>query len=296
MAADDTPTTGDPGLDNLGREELEQLREFVTKHMGPYLALQQESVQRVIRLLSFAMFLEAQLSSHPAATKTPVNRDLQLQADAVQEMIRAAVVLTHAYLEDYLRTVAEALLPESDEETLNAIPLVGLSGRAEKFTLGKLVRHKGKQVDEVLRESVREHLSRTTFNNKGDIVKLLEALGFELSRNTEKLEIIQEMIQRRHQIVHRADKVKPTHSATPVLQPIKSADASGWLKATHEFMLSLNGPLMDKLVELEQKVPKTVFETPPFAPPGTTETHAARTLLRYAQADEVPHPTPSDKK
>src|ERR1017187_8297396 len=180
MGADDSPTTGASGLDNLGPDpKAERLRALINKLLGPYSALQQESVQRVIRLLTFSTTLELRLRHQPSTIATSRSGPLKMQAEAVQEMLRAAVVLTHAYLEDYLRTIGEALLPECDEDTLNAIPLVGLPGRPERFPLGKLVRHKGKQVDEVLRESVREHLSRTTFNNKGEIVRLLEALGFE---------------------------------------------------------------------------------------------------------------------
>lgn len=240
-------------------EGFQLLRKLVDRLLGPYAALQQESIQRVIRLLSFAQSLEHELHVPPPTPLSLLARLPELQAEAVQEMLRAAVVLTHAYLEDYLRTIAEALLPEANEDVLNAIPLVGLPGRPDKFLLGKLVRHKGKRVEEVLRESVRDHLYRTTFNNQGDIRKLLvEALGFELSRYNEKdLEIIQELIQRRHQIVHRADKVKVAHSETPHLQPIKSADASRWLIATREFMESLNGPLLEKLIDLEKNNRKT---------------------------------------
>jgi hypothetical protein len=50
------------------------------------------------------------------------------------------------------------------------------------------------------------------------------------------------MIQRRHQIVHRADKAKPNPSAVPTFQHIKSSDVTSWLKATLEFMRTLNSP------------------------------------------------------
>ena len=115
------------------------------------------------------------------------------------------------------------------------------------------MQHKGKLVDDVLRESVREHLNHTTINNKGDIEGLLKPLGFDLSGNRKELVAIQEMIQRRHQIVHRADKLKPPDSQTPVLQPITSRDASRWLQATYQFMLSLNEPLLSKLARLEME-------------------------------------------
>lgn len=51
------------------------------------------------------------------------------------DILRAAVVLVHATLEDLLRSMAATLLPFADEATLNTIPLAGTGspGRAEKF-------------------------------------------------------------------------------------------------------------------------------------------------------------------
>jgi hypothetical protein len=110
-----------------------------------------------------------------------------LQGGAGQDVLRAAVVLTHAYLEDFLRTIAATILPTCDEKCLNDIPLAGLSpsGRAEKFFLGKLVRHNGKTVDELLRQSIAEYLDRLSFNSTDDISHLLATLGFGISEHSE---------------------------------------------------------------------------------------------------------------
>ena len=167
---------------------FDRLSEIVGKVLKPYLDRQKESFQRVDELLSVA-------ADMPSGFPSP-----RSQQAIAQDMLRAAVVLIHAYLEDFLRTIARALLPEANAECLDKIPLAGLSGRPDKFSLGKLVRHKGKLVDEVLRESVSEHLDRTTFNNKGEIANLLETLGFELAPiHHGCLVDIQEMMQRRHQ-------------------------------------------------------------------------------------------------
>jgi hypothetical protein len=57
--------------------------------------------------------------------------DLGEMAD---EVLRAVVVLTHAYLEDFLRQLAQAILPTADESVLNEVPLAGgRGGRPEKF-------------------------------------------------------------------------------------------------------------------------------------------------------------------
>ena len=57
------------------------------------------------------------------------------------------------------------LLPIANEDAPNDVPLVGGSGRSEKFQLGKLARHRGKKIDDVIRESVAAYMERYTFNN-----------------------------------------------------------------------------------------------------------------------------------
>ena len=249
MGAEDTPRPIAAGLGAIAPAPTsDALARAVGTLIGTYGNLQREGVQRVLELLEFANDL---VERNPPSITPETEKDKARRDAYFQEMLRASVVLTHAHLEDYLRTLAETLLPEADEDTLNAVPLVGLPGRAEKFPLGKLVRHKGKTVDDVLRESVREHLANRTFNNRGEIERLLEALGLDASESQKALYSIQEMIQRRHQIVHRGDKLKPTPSAAPVLQPMKLVDATRWLRATFEFMDNLNAPLAKKLARIE---------------------------------------------
>jgi hypothetical protein len=62
------------------------------------------------------------------------------------------------------------------------------------------------------------------------------------------------MMQRRHQIVHRADRVKEYDSDTYTFQPIVELEVRLWLKATTLFMSNLLGPLVMKLNPLEELV------------------------------------------
>jgi hypothetical protein len=164
-----------------------------------------------------------------------------------EDILRAVVVLQHAYLEDFLRTIAAALLPVGDERCLNGIPLAGLSGRAEKFFLGKLVRHRGRLVDEVLKQSVSEYLDRSNFNSTEEIAELLEMLGFKVEDHNDVFPELSRMIERRHQIVHRADKVKASNSNNYTLQPIEAEEVQSWMEYTRKFMGGLWAPLFMKL-------------------------------------------------
>ena len=229
-------------------EASERVREAVEKDLEPYNARIVEGVERVNKLLWTAGQL-----TNPLIGRGQLDDQTR---EASQDILRAAVVLIHAYLEDFLRTIAGALLPVGDEKCLAGVPLAGLTSRAEKFTLGQLLPHKGKSIDDVLRQSVSEHLDRSTFNSIQDITALLEKLGFDVAKHAEEFPVIDQMIQRRHYIVHRADRVKASGSETYALQPIHLADVSLWLEATIIFMSGLMAPFLIKLNPLEELAKK----------------------------------------
>lgn len=189
----------------------------------PYVNLIVESLGRCMKLVTESEKTEKEMSS---------------------EMLRAVVVLNHAYLEDFLRTLALAFLPNADEKTLDGVPLAGLgrADRAEKFYLGKLVRHRGKTVDEVIIESVSEHMERSTFSSVTEIMSFLDSIGLKLPDGKDKspkaipefpwdaktLPMLDAMMKRRHHIVHRADKAKTGEG----LQAINPGEVVAWLGAT----------------------------------------------------------------
>ena len=115
------------------------------------------------------------------------------------------------------------------------------------------MQHKGKLVDDLLRDSVFEYLERSNYNSTEEIARLLETLGFKVSEHNKFFPEIQQMIERRHQIVHRADFFEG--GSITSLQPISLEDAPRWSSATHELMYSLISPLLQKLSALEVKKP-----------------------------------------
>jgi hypothetical protein len=125
--------------------------------------------------------------------------------DEVDDVLRAALVFTHATLEDFLRTLATIRLPNAEPSVLNRIPLVGAPARAEKFGLADLAAHRGRTVQDVVDDSVREHLARATFNNTTDIANHLTACSVDLDCVKEHFPAIERLVKRRHHIVHQAD-------------------------------------------------------------------------------------------
>jgi hypothetical protein len=177
-------------------------------------------------------------------------------SETSDDTLRAAVVLLHAYLEDFLRTVARVHLPNADEATLNRVPLAG-TGRAREFKLGALTRHRGHSVDEVIDDSVSEYLEQKSFSDITDIMVFLDSLGGSVKVKDVKLVIedsskasvdvpanpktvvavLGEMIKRRHQIVHCADRAKNGKSLSAI-EPVKVFE---WTTAAMMFMISVTG-------------------------------------------------------
>jgi hypothetical protein len=212
------------------REREQQLED----RLRPYRDQLQENIQRVNCLLRL------------------FDDDLG-KREGGDDLLRAAVVFIHAYLEDFLRTLAAELLPVGDESCLKDIPLAGSDsfGRGEKFVLGQLAQHRGKTVDELLRQSVSDYLSRSNFNSTTEIASLLVRLGFRPEEHNKAFEAIDRMIERRHQIVHRADR--RSDSGKMVLQPIDRNEVVEWLQATVTFTSGLLTPLLHKLPTLSKE-------------------------------------------
>lgn len=128
------------------------------------------------------------------------------------DLLRATVVLIHSTLEDLLRSIQAWKLPMvADQEQLNRISLAGTNnkGRAAKFSMGELLNHRGKSVDELIETSIKEHLGYQSFNSSSDVVSALKSCGIEITLDIETLlPELNGMMERRHKIVHEADRVE----------------------------------------------------------------------------------------
>ena len=184
--------------------------------LQPYLNRLKESAQRAVSLVELSLKVQS-------AGGRPFE---------VEDLLRAAVVLSHAHLDDLLRTLAIELLPEGSEDSMKDI----------KVSLGTLVRHKGKLVDEALPAVVSETLRRQSFNTTKDVREMMKKLGVNLPGDKEEekdLVAIDQMMKRRHQIVHGADRVKLPDSDTYTLCPIEASEVQNWVLATRRFMIRL---------------------------------------------------------
>jgi hypothetical protein len=115
---DEGKKVSEPAVEGLQTDVQEQLRAAIRSDLKPYFDRLKETFGRLFHLLEFFENVEKGVITFS-----------ECSVDASQlsgDMLRAAVVFAHAHLEDFLRTLAFAYLPATDEQTLNEIPLAGL--------------------------------------------------------------------------------------------------------------------------------------------------------------------------
>lgn len=125
------------------------------------------------------------------------------------DLLRATVVLTHSTLEDFLRSLMAWKLPTAAAARMNQIPLVGTSatGRRTKFELGELLLHRPQTIDHVITLSINEYLTSQSFNSTTDVAAALTDCG--VASTAAIIAVyprLNDMIKRRHNIVHQADR------------------------------------------------------------------------------------------
>src|SRR5262245_40538212 len=102
--------------------------------------------------------------------------DINMTGNA-SDVLRAAVVFLHATLEDFLRTICSDRAEKLDREKLSTLSLVGTDYSNKKFSLQSLLDHKDKNVGDLINESIRSWLRRTSFNETSDITGILTNFG-----------------------------------------------------------------------------------------------------------------------
>jgi hypothetical protein len=148
------------------------------------------------------------------------------------DLPRAAVVFLHATLEDVLRSVLEMRWPNAtDPELFRRVSFVlpADARRPEKLGVGELARHlRGKAVDDVVRDAVHGHLEHSSFNNIADVVLALERAEIGADVLASSARDIFVLMQRRHWIVHRADRNERSGPGHHAARSISLANVRNW--------------------------------------------------------------------
>lgn len=159
------------------------------------------------------------------------------------DILRATTVLAHSTLEDYLRSLMHWKLPLQDKEKISHISLIGTSeaGRATKFTLGDLAAHREKNVGDLIKHSIKQYLGTVSFNDTSDIASSLEKISIDTTEEMRRLfPTLNEMIKRRHNIVHNADRDIIAGSGNHKIKSIGVKQVETWKKTIDKFVVELN--------------------------------------------------------
>ena len=153
------------------------------------------------------------------------------------DILRAVVVFLHATFEDVLRTIARPRITAAKADVLNEIPPAGTakSQRKEKFALGSLDAHRGKTVDQLIDDSVQRYLSAKSINSCADVDKLLQQCGLDARPFRRLYPPLNQMMKRRHRIVHEGDLSGPTATASQAWGIADTYQLMIWLLAVPAF-------------------------------------------------------------
>jgi hypothetical protein len=176
-----------------------------------------------------------------------------LPSGVAYDVLRAAVVLIHATFEDLLRTLATMSIPLMSEEFLNQVPIAGSEGRAKKFELGKLRAFESSSIKDVIHLSVMEHLEKQSFSSVDEIVSFLKfCLDIKLDKpSEEQFPDLADLIKRRHEIVHRADRSENELFALGPLRPIDAETVHVWALAAYAVEVDVLARVKERLVKAE---------------------------------------------
>ena len=177
-----------------------------------------ETIQRVENLVRL-------YESHPGAAGRG-RRDV-----STADILRAAVVLLYATVEEMCRTVEKHLLPFGSEEALNFVPLIGTAtGRPEKYFLGRLAQYRGKKVEEVIRESVDAYLDSASYASVEEFCAFLKRVGLSSRHFQKHFKELASLMKRRHHIVHQADRNEGRGSGHHTARSLGRNQVRRWIK------------------------------------------------------------------
>jgi len=158
------------------------------------------------------------------------------------DVLRAAVVLLHASLEDCLRSIARWKLPlVNDQKVIDKFPFPSskTGQRAEKVKLGFLLEYRDKSVEDLINQAIEEYLDRSSYNNLKEISSLIDSIGVGTQNVNKEFLNLEAMMNRRHMIVHRADRDDSGGRGNHRVKSIGPLQLKRWIESVRAFSEAL---------------------------------------------------------
>lgn len=125
------------------------------------------------------------------------------------ELLRATVVFAHSTLEDFIRNIQLLKLPTIENHKLKDIWLTNT--KSPKFTMEDIFQHRDLKVQYLIEKSVKDYLNHQSYNKPSDVADAINSCNLEVTEDIRDLfPTINQLMLRRHHIVHRADRNENT--------------------------------------------------------------------------------------
>jgi len=210
------------------------------------------NLSRVDSLIDLYDFLSNMLSHYEEAAEQDLVLKMKRPPDPL-EILRAAIVFLHASLEDVLRSIAAKHVSHSNPDLLKDVPFLNSGIRPKKITLTDLLQYQGETIEGLINKSVNQWLEHRSFNDCNDIAAFLQRIEIDCTACSSEFAALDEMIKRRHKIVHNADRRDVyDESKHPILESTDRGTVEMWRESVQNFVVQLMYQLQTA-VEPEQK-------------------------------------------
>ncbi|WP_331296819.1 HEPN domain-containing protein [Methylobacterium hispanicum] len=172
--------------------------------------------------------------SHLIEVHKAIGGSKKLKAAYRSDILRSAVVLLHAALEDLLREMIRSKAAEDPGALYKQLVFPGSLGDTkvyQKIEVADLERFRGITVEDLIQRCVDNYLARRSFNNKSELVSAITAAGLIPGNFSEYFDDVVEAISRRHKIVHEGDRTSLSSKTHGKRVKIDEADVTRWLNA-----------------------------------------------------------------
>jgi hypothetical protein len=188
-------------------------------------------------------------------------QETEEQQRIADDIVRAAIVLAHAALDDFIRSIGRVRYARLKGQLLKDVPLPG--EKDTKFNLAAIAEYGDRTVDELIQESLDAYFARKSFNSASEVFGFVKALGINAEAARPVLPLVDELMKRRHRIVHQADFEDSTQGHPARLNPDDARRLVLWTRALDGLVFTVLAELAPSIgkADAAELARKTISET-----------------------------------
>jgi hypothetical protein len=156
------------------------------------------------------------------------------------DFLRHAVIILHSTLESTLRELLRMTLKECDGQTLKAF---WQKCNSPKIQPDELTNYRDVNGQEFINDLVDKWLEKNRYSAVGDIRDALEIIGFPKDTFDVDFDLVASLMNKRHLIAHRGDRLDPDEEDYGRLRPIRVEKVILWKNVTEELLECLLGKI-----------------------------------------------------